>query len=121
MTTITFYRCGDHVREIVADGHSGYASYGEDIACAAISTVMQMGARGFEICGALDGTPVRRGPRQGGYFAIRLNEPLPGDNVTLMVVAMIRDTLKAIAHTVNDRRPGKEFVRIVDEGWAVPL
>ncbi|HRV70566.1 MAG TPA: ribosomal-processing cysteine protease Prp [Thermovirgaceae bacterium] len=41
MTEIRILRCGDIICGIEISGHSGYAGYGKDIVCAALSTLAQ--------------------------------------------------------------------------------
>ena len=42
MTTVTFSTEGSRITGFTAQGHSGYASEGEDIVCAAVTSVIRM-------------------------------------------------------------------------------
>lgn len=42
MTTVTFSTEGSRITGFTAQGHSGYASEGEDIVCAAVTSVVRM-------------------------------------------------------------------------------
>jgi len=47
MTNITIIKKYDDIKKIVAVGHTGYASEGEDIVCAAVSSVIQTAVLGL--------------------------------------------------------------------------
>lgn len=40
MITITFFKRGDYLIGFDSTGHAGYADYGEDIVCAAVSGIL---------------------------------------------------------------------------------
>ena len=42
MTTVTFYSEGSRITGFTVEGHSGYASEGEDILCAAITSAVRL-------------------------------------------------------------------------------
>ena len=47
MTTVKFYTEGKRISGFDAEGHSGYACEGEDIVCAALSSVVQTAVLGL--------------------------------------------------------------------------
>lgn len=47
MTDITVKRKNNSVVEVVAEGHTGYGEAGEDIVCAAVSTLLQSALLGL--------------------------------------------------------------------------
>ena len=48
MTTIKIIKRNSNIIEVDACGHSGYADYGKDIVCAAISAIIQTACLGVE-------------------------------------------------------------------------
>jgi uncharacterized protein YsxB (DUF464 family) len=60
---VTFYRDGrDRVARISARGHAGFADYGNDVVCAAVSAILQAARLGIE---AYLGSEVEAGQRSG--------------------------------------------------------
>lgn len=47
MTSVTVYRRGGDIIGIVCEGHTGYAAEGEDIVCAALSSITQTAVLGL--------------------------------------------------------------------------
>jgi len=47
MTKVTVYKNGNHITGIECDGHTGYGAEGEDIVCAALSSVVQTAVLGI--------------------------------------------------------------------------
>lgn len=47
MTTVRFIRRGDELVGVTCKGHAGYAEEGEDIVCAAVSSVIQTAVLGL--------------------------------------------------------------------------
>ncbi len=47
MTSIRFFRTGSKIHGFIVKGHSGYASSGQDIVCAAVSAVTQTAVIGL--------------------------------------------------------------------------
>lgn len=47
MTKVTVIRQNDSIIEVMASGHTGYAVEGEDIVCAALSSIMQTALLGL--------------------------------------------------------------------------
>ena len=47
MTTVRFLRRGDKLSGVTCKGHTGYAEEGEDIVCAAVSSVVQTAVLGL--------------------------------------------------------------------------
>ena len=47
MTKVTVLKCGGHIVSVHADGHTGYGVEGEDIVCAALSSVIQTAVLGI--------------------------------------------------------------------------
>lgn len=52
MTTVEIVRRDGHIVRVVSDGHTDYGEEGEDIVCAALSSVIQTAALGlFRVAG----------------------------------------------------------------------
>lgn len=52
MTTVEIVRRDGHIEKVVSDGHTDYGEEGEDIVCAALSSVIQTAALGlFRVAG----------------------------------------------------------------------
>lgn len=47
MTTVTVKKINGRIAEIVCDGHTGYGVAGEDIVCAAVSSIVQTAVLGI--------------------------------------------------------------------------
>lgn len=47
MTTITVEYKDGRIRNVVSKGHSGFAKYGKDIVCAAVSAILQTALMGI--------------------------------------------------------------------------
>lgn len=47
MTTVTVSRINGRIAEIICDGHTGYGVEGEDIVCAAVSSIVQTAVLGI--------------------------------------------------------------------------
>jgi len=47
MTAVTVYKKGKHIARVVSDGHTGYGAAGEDIVCAALSSIVQTAVLGL--------------------------------------------------------------------------
>ena len=68
MTNVTIEKKGNSIRKIVCDGHTGYGVEGEDIVCAALSSIVQTGALGMlSVAGA--SVDIIRDDRRG-YFEL---------------------------------------------------
>lgn len=52
MTTVTVKKINGRIAEIICDGHTGYGVAGEDIVCAAVSSIVQTAVLGiFSVAG----------------------------------------------------------------------
>lgn len=47
MTVVKITKKDGHIREVMCDGHTNYGEYGEDVVCAALSSVVQTAALGL--------------------------------------------------------------------------
>ncbi|ADL07530.1 ribosomal-processing cysteine protease Prp [Thermosediminibacter oceani] len=85
------------VRELLIRGHAGYAEYGKDIVCAAVSALAETAVLGIEEVAGVNVSPVKR----EGYFHLTIPEDESEDK--LARVGIILDTivigLKDIAKT----------------------
>lgn len=73
MTTVEIVRRNRHIESVVSDGHTDYGEEGEDIVCAALSSVIQTAALGlFRVAGIKD-VAIDRNDKQA-RFAIRLGD-----------------------------------------------
>ncbi|MCL2599167.1 MAG: ribosomal-processing cysteine protease Prp [Firmicutes bacterium] len=52
MTSVVVTRQKKHITKLVCDGHTGYGVQGEDIVCAALSSIVQTALLGLlQVCG----------------------------------------------------------------------
>lgn len=54
MTKVTVYKENGHITRLIADGHTMYGAEGEDIVCAALSSVIQTALLGLLRVAGLD-------------------------------------------------------------------
>lgn len=54
MTNVTVYKKGKHIMRVVCDGHTGYGAAGEDIVCAALSSIVQTAVLGLVSVAAIN-------------------------------------------------------------------
>lgn len=47
MTNVTIEKKGNSIKKVVCDGHTGYGVEGEDIVCAALSSIVQTALMGI--------------------------------------------------------------------------
>ncbi|MBQ7603265.1 MAG: ribosomal-processing cysteine protease Prp [Clostridia bacterium] len=66
MTDIKIYKKGDQYTRIICDGHTGYGQEGEDIVCAALSSIVQTAALG--ILGVIGVNAKINRDDKAGYF-----------------------------------------------------
>lgn len=72
MTAIEIHKVKGHIVSLKADGHTGYGVEGEDIVCAALSSIIQTAALGLMQAAGIDIKIVRR--EKEGYFGFTLPE-----------------------------------------------
>ena len=71
MTTITFRKNpDDEIVEFTADGHTNYGVEGEDIVCAAVSSIVQTAALGILMKAHVEAKITRNDKK--GYFKLEL-------------------------------------------------
>jgi uncharacterized protein YsxB (DUF464 family) len=110
MTTITLIKNQDNeITAFTADGHTNYGTEGEDIVCAAASSVIQTAAMGILMVAKTEAKLTRDDKR--GYFALTLPKGL--DSLRRHDCNVILNTMAAgladIAGNYSD------FVEIVTE------
>ena len=78
MTKVKVFKKGSDFTRITCDGHTGYGVEGEDIVCAALSSIVQTASLGMlSVAGA--NIHIKRNDKEG-FFEIIIPEQLP-DNV----------------------------------------
>lgn len=70
MTAIKIVKKFGHIQEVTADGHTGYGVEGEDIVCAAVSSVIQTALLGLMMVASIN-VEFKRDDKKGFLF-IRL-------------------------------------------------
>lgn len=70
MTEIKVFKKGDVYTKIICDGHTGYGVFGEDIVCAALSSIVQTAALGM--LGVAGANVVIKRDDKVGYFEISI-------------------------------------------------
>lgn len=89
MTDVKITRQANHVVAVEASGHTGYGEQGEDIVCAALSSVMQTAALGLLTVARIKISFERKD--EDGYLKFALPEDLSPDK--RHDAAMILDTM----------------------------
>ena len=74
MTHITVFKKNNQITEVVCDGHTYYGEKGEDIVCAALSSVVQTAALGLMTVAGVD-IDLDRDEKKG-YLRMALPENL---------------------------------------------
>jgi len=74
MTKVDVFKKGNDYIRIVCDGHTGYGVEGEDIVCAALSSVVQTGALGMLSVAGANVDIIRDDDK--GYFEIVIPDDL---------------------------------------------
>ena len=84
MTTVRFTRKDGMLTGVTCTGHTGYAEQGEDIVCAAVSSVVQTAVLGLmQLVGVNEGgVPLRRSPRKAHRSAAARLRPDPEDGIS---------------------------------------
>lgn len=74
MTTVTVKKIDGRIAEIICDGHTGYGVEGEDIVCAAVSSIVQTAVLGiFSVAGV---NALYEVDEQRGYLKMTLPEKM---------------------------------------------
>lgn len=74
MTSVTVYKKGRRITRVKADGHTGYGVQGEDIVCAALSSIVQTAVLGLVSVAAVN-VDLKRDDKKG-YIEFTLPEGL---------------------------------------------
>jgi uncharacterized protein YsxB (DUF464 family) len=74
MTSVTVYKKGGRIARVVCDGHTGYGVAGEDIVCAALSSVVQTAVLGLVTVAAVN-VDIKRDDKKA-YIEFTLPEAL---------------------------------------------
>ena len=88
MTTVEVTRQSGHIVSLTADGHTGYGVEGEDIVCAALSSIIQTALLGLMQAAGISVKFERRD--EDGYLTFRLPEL---DGTARRDADMILDTM----------------------------
>lgn len=100
MTRVKFFRSDKGIKGFQANGHAGFAAYGEDIVCAAISALTQAAVLGLqEVVGINPDVDI-----QDGYLRCCLPEHLGMSQWqdSQVILATLYRGLKAIAEEYGD-------------------
>ena len=89
MTNVTIEKNGNSIKRIVCDGHTGYGVEGEDIVCAALSSVVQTALMGILMIAGVNAKYERDDTR--GYLSIEIPSGL--DKETQHDVDVITSTM----------------------------
>lgn len=99
MLQVTFYRDGlDRLARISAGGHAGFADYGNDVACAAVSAILQAARLGLE---AHLGGQVEAGQRSG-RLELSWSEPARESESLRAIVTTAELAIEQIAQQYPD-------------------
>jgi len=74
MTNVTIEKKGNSIIKIVCDGHTNYGVEGEDIVCAALSSIVQTALMGILMVAGVNAKTKRDDER--GYLSIELPNDL---------------------------------------------
>ena len=74
MTQVFVYKKDKHIARVVCDGHTGYGKEGEDIVCAALSSIVQTAVLGLVSVAAVN-IDLRRDDKKG-YLEFTLPDDL---------------------------------------------
>ena len=88
MTTVEVIRQSGHIVSLTADGHTGYGVEGEDIVCAALSSIIQTALLGLMQAAGINVKFERRD--EDGFLSFNLPEL---DNIARRDADMILDTM----------------------------
>ncbi|MGI6700886.1 MAG: ribosomal-processing cysteine protease Prp [Christensenellales bacterium] len=90
MTKVAIVRKDNHIVSVECSGHTGYGDKGEDIVCAALSSVIQTALLGLMQVAGIDAEYVRRD--EEGYFKVTIPEL---NDIKRRDADMILDTMLA--------------------------
>lgn len=74
MTNVTIEKKGNSIKKIVCDGHTGYGVEGEDIVCAALSSIVQTALMGVLMVAGVNAKTERNDDR--GFLMIEIPDNL---------------------------------------------
>lgn len=74
MTNVTIEKKGNSIKRIICDGHTNYGEQGEDIVCAALSSVVQTALMGLLMVVGINVKTKRKD--EEGYLFIELPDDL---------------------------------------------
>ena len=94
MTNVTITKKNGHITKVECDGHTGYGVEGEDIVCAALSSVVQTAALGLMSVVGIDVGLVREDER--GYLKFQIPEGLD-ETQTIQCDAILNTMLCGIS------------------------
>ena len=112
MTEVTFVRDGNSLVSFSASGHTGYAPEGEDIVCAALSTLLQAAVFSFSII--CEPPPEVRMEKGTMFCSILDVHELFTYEVRAEVQAIMRHTLFAV---MNVAASHSNYISLKVENW----
>ncbi len=77
MTTVKVTRVNDKIVSVECEGHTGYAEQGEDIVCAALSSIVQTAALGLLQVAKVNAEIEVRD--EDGYFKLQMPEKISSE------------------------------------------
>lgn len=86
MIQVTKKMAGGQIIGYSYDGHAGYAEYGQDIICSAVTAQLMMTYNGLE---TVLGIPLDLDmDSEGGYFAFRLKDPQDASRAQVLMATL---------------------------------
>lgn len=110
MIEINIFKEDQAVRQIVMTGHAGYAEYGEDIVCAAVSSQVISVENSLEALLNIQ-SQVEVDEENGGYLNLRF--PNIQDESLNQQAQLLLQHLEFALSTISEQYP--EFVKIVNK------
>ena len=111
MTEVMFYKDGNNIVKVTCSGHTGYADYGSDIVCSALSSIVQSTALGLTQVVGVHLT-IERNDKKGKYCM-----ELP-NNIGVEAMAKCQILLSTLLLSVKDLAEGySEFIKLEERDY----
>lgn len=98
MTKVTIYKKNNYIAKVECDGHTNYGEKGEDIVCAALSSVVQTALLGLLVVAEANVSVERND--ENGYLMMQLPENL--DDETRAKCEIILQTMLCGVSDLNN-------------------
>ncbi len=111
MTEVVFFKNGNNIVKVSCSGHTGYAEYGSDIVCSALSSIVQSTALGLRKVIGIK-LKVTRNDKKGEY-CMELPKHLDADTMASSQVL-----LSTLLLSVRDLADGySEFIKLEERDY----